>query len=251
VLKNFVDLGKSRESEMALQQTSIGTLNADLEKKKGDLKVAYQVMSFLTGLDPQPPIKLENPLSAKVEPMQYYVEHAFTRGDVQAAQQQITIAKGEVQVAKGDLYPQVDLNANYYPYRAGFLGQINWDATVSVNAPLFNWGTIGLIREAKSKAKQSELQAEQTLRLAVTEIKQGYDSYDSSRKQFAKYQIAANLAQKSYDLQVGDFRLGLINNLDLLVTQRTWFDALRQRDLSETGVWLDWFRLMVRSGVMP
>src|SRR5205814_5701716 len=98
-------------------------------------------MPCLTGLNPQPPVQLEDPLSVKVEPMQYYVEHTNTRADVQAAQQQITIAKGEVQVVKGDLYPQVDLSANYYPYRVGFLSQINWDATINVNAPLFNWGT--------------------------------------------------------------------------------------------------------------
>jgi len=250
-LKKFVDLGKSRESELAQQQTSIALLDADIEQKKGDLKVAYELMSFFTGLDPQPKIQLEDPVSEKLEPKDYYVERSYARADVQAAQQGITLAQGEVKLRKGDLYPQVDLDANYYPYRVGFLKEIKWDTTISMNAPLFNWESIGLIREAKSKEKQAELRAEQTRRLAETEIKRSYDSYQSSRNQYGKYQTAATLAQKTYDLQLGDFRLGLINNLDVLVTQRTWFDALRQRDVAETSVWLDWFKLMVRSGVMP
>lgn len=250
-LTERVRLGKSRDSEQALLQTDAALNEAQLEQKRGELRIAYDSLAFLTGLNPQPKIEYGNPPVRDLQPLAYYTGLLDTRPDLQAARDQVEIAKGEVKIRQGDLLPQADLAANYYPYRAGFQRDIKWDATFSLGIPVFNWETVGKIREAKTLAKQTELQEELTRRSANTEVQKSYDGYLSSRNQYQKFRTAADKARQSYDLQSKDFNDSLINTLDLLQTQQTWLDALRQRNTAEVQTWLDWLALQVTAGVMP
>lgn len=250
-LRERVRLGKSRDSEAALLEADIALNEAQLEQKRGERKIAYDTLAFLTGLDPQPQIDYGAPPVRDLQPLDHYTRLLDERPDVQAARDAVQIAQGEVKIRQGDLLPQADVTANYYPYRAGFQRDIKWDATFNVGIPVFNWETVGQIREAKTLAKQAQLQEELTKRSAGTEVQKAYDGYVSSRNQYKKFQTASEKARNSYGLQAKDFSDSLINTLDLLQSQQTWLDALRQRNTSEVLTWLDWMTLQVTSGVMP
>jgi len=250
-LAERVHLGKSRESEAALLETDVALLQAQLEQKRGERRTAYDSLAFLTGIDPQPPIAYDNPPVRDLKPLDYYTSLLDERPDVQAARDDVQLAKGQVKIRQGDLLPSADVAANYYPYRAGFLKDIKWDATFNVGIPVFNWETVGQIREAKTRAKQSELQEELTRRTASTQVQKSYDGYVSSRNEYQKFRSASDKARQSYDLQSKDFSQSLINTLDLLQSQQTWLDALRQRNTAEVETWLDWLALQVTAGVLP
>lgn len=250
-LQDRVRLGKSRDSEAALLQTDLALLEAQLEQKRGERRIAYDSLAFLTGLNPQPQIAYSNPPVRDLQPLTYYTGLLDTRPDVQAARDEMQIARGEVKIRQGDLLPQADVVANYYPYRAGFQRDIKWDATFNVGIPVFNWETVGQIREAKVRSKQAQLREELTRRSAGTEVQKSYDGYVSSRNQFLKFQSASDKARNSYNLQSKDFDASLINTLDLLQSQQTWLDALRQRNTAEVLTWLDWLTLQVTAGILP
>lgn len=250
-LKERVRLGKSRDSEAALLETDIALNEAELERKRGERQIAYDTLAFLTGLNPQPQIDYGSPPVRDLKPLAEYTAMVEARPDVQAARDAVQLARGEVKIRQGDLLPQADVTANYYPYRAGFQRDIKWDATFNVGIPVFNWETVGQIREAKTLAKQAQLQEELTRRSAGTEVQKSYDGYVSSRNQFKKFQNAADKARNSYGLQAQDFKDSLINTIDLLQSQQTWLDALRQRNTAEVQTWLDWLALQVTAGAMP
>ncbi len=250
-LAERVRLGKSRESEAALLEADVALNQAQLEQKRGQRQTAYDTLAFLTGLNPQPAIAYDNPPVRDLKPLEYYAGLLDSRPDVQAARDDVQIAKGQVKIRQGDLLPNADVSANYYPYRAGFLRDIKWDATFNVGVPVFNWETVGQIREAKVKAKQSELQEELTRRSASTEVEKSYDGYVSSRNEYQKFRVASDKARQSYDLQAKDFSQSLINTIDLLQSQQTWLDSLRQRNTAEVQTWLDWLNLQVTAGVLP
>ncbi len=250
-LKKNIDLGKSRESEGTEQLADLSLLEADLERQRGQRRVAYEMLSFLTGLDPQPPIAIDGSLPIAPEPLDYYVARAQGRPDVRATQTELQIAKGETKLRQGELLPQAALNANVYPYRVGFLSEIDWDAEFTLAVPLFNGVTIGRIQESKSLAKQAEFRAEQQRRIAVHETKENYEALESSQRQFAKFKRATEVSERSYRQQSRDFQLGLLNNFNLLQSQRTWFTAMRQRDVSQAQMWADWIKLLIVSGVLP
>lgn len=250
-LNERVKLGKSRDAEGALLSAQLALNEAELARLQGNRKVAYDTLSFLTGLDPQPTIGYLNPPVRDLQPLEYYATRVDNRYDVQASRDATEIARGEIKIRQGDLLPQADVVANYYPYRAGFQRDIKWDALFSVGIPVFNWETVGFIREAKVKAKQAELQSELTRRLASTEIQRSYDGYVSSLNQYKKFANASSKARQSYDLQSKDFKDALITTIDLLQSQETWLDALRQRNTSEAQAWIDWLGLQVTSGILP
>lgn len=250
-LQKRIALGKNRDSEGAQQDTNLSLLEADLVKRLGDKKVAYEMMSFLTGLDPHPPLDLRPPMLQPPEKLEDFLISGGGRPDLQADIQGIGIAKGVVKIKKGDLLPHADLEANYYPYRVGFLGEIQWDTQFSLSVPLFNFETLGNIKDAQSKAKQAEYRAEEKRRRVVDEIKKAYDSYQSTREQWRKYSTATRKARRSHELQVNDFGLGLINALDVLQSQQTLFEAMRQRDSSEIQAYLEWVRLQVAAARLP
>jgi outer membrane protein TolC len=250
-LKKRIDLGKSRESEGTSQLADLSLLEADLERQRGDRKVAYDILSFLTGLNPQPEIFIRDGITISPKPLEDYLASAQTRYDVQASQKTAELAKGDVKIRQGDLLPRAEVEANFYPLRVGFQSQIDWDAEIRATIPLFDGAVIGRIQEAKATSRQADFQAEQQRRIAVDETRRNYDAWESSRRQFIKFQRAADISAKSYSQQSRDFQLGLLDNFDLLQTQRTWFTALRQRDVAEAQVWTDWFRLQVSAGVLP
>jgi outer membrane protein len=247
-LRDRVKLGKSRESEQLAQETDLSLLEADLTKKQGDRKIAYEMLSFLTGLDPQPPIEAREPIERKLDPVDKYQAQAETRPDIEAAKDSYQISKGNVAIAKGDLLPFANAEANFYPYRVGFRKDIHWDATFNLNVPVFNLTTWGNIKDAKLQAKQADLQAQLTRRQALNDVKQAYDGYHSSLYQYKKYQFAAQKAEESYQKQTEDFHNNLITNLDVLQAQRTWLDALRQRDTAKAQVWADFAALVITIG---
>jgi len=250
-LSDRVRLGKSRDAEFALLAAQTALNEAELERRRGERQTAYDTLSFLTGLNPQPPIAYSDPPARDLKPLEYYASRVDDRSDVQAARDASQIAQGEVKIRQGDLLPHADLEANYYPYRAGFQRDIKWDALFNVGIPIFNWETVGFIREAKVRAKQSELQEELTRRSASTEIQRSYDGYVSSLNQYKKFANASAKARQSYNLQSQDFKDTLITSIDLLQSQETWLDALRQRNTAEAQAWLDWLGLQVTSGILP
>jgi len=250
-LNDRVKLGKSRESEPLTQEADLSLLEAGLEEKRGNLKVAYEMMSFLTGLDPQPPIDWRDSRAEKLEPLEAYTAVAEGRPDVKASRKAVEIAKGDIKVKRADLFPNANAQVNFYPYRVGFQKDIHWDATFNLNIPVFNWSTYGVIREAKVRAKQSQISAELTKRTAVNEIERAYAAFQSSLNQLKKYNVAASKAEASYRKQIEEFGLGLINNLDVLQSQRTFFSAVRLRNDARVKTWADSVALRIIAGMKP
>lgn len=248
-LKKRIDLGKSRNSELSAQEAVASLLEANIERNKGDEKVAYDMLSFLTGLDPHPPIDMRELFDEKLKPIDYYITQVDHRPDVEVARKAVEIAQSSAKITRGALLPQMDLTANYYPYRVGFQKDIHWDATVTMNIPVFNFAIFGELKEMNSKTREAWWQAHEVKRLAVTDVKKAYDAYRASLSTFKKYNIASTKSEKSYYEQTQDFNLNLINNLDVLQTQRTWFDALRATEDARVQVWLDWFNLQIAAGV--
>lgn len=250
-INHWWKLGKIRESELATHKASIAILEAGLEKMRGERKVGYEVLSYLTGVDTPLAIILENPLDKKILKVTDYLNAASGRSDVQAAKQRLQQAKEGVRMAKGKLYPELDVDANYYPYRTGVQENVDWDVTFSLSLPVFNLTNLGKIKEAKSIQVQSQLQEKQRQRLAESEIKQAHTALVSSLAQLKKFQNAATLAGKSYHLNYQDYHLGMATQLDVLMARQSWFETLQERNAAEVQTWLHWINLQTSAGVFP
>lgn len=250
-LRERVELGKSREGELTQEQAALALLEGDLEREKGQRAVAYEMMSFLTGKVPMPPIAVADPVKIPDRPLAFFLEQTPNRPDLMAAQTTVDIAEKNIKVARGNFLPRVDLEANVYPFRPGFQSNILWDVEFRGEVPLFKYQNFGIYKEAKVLAKQAEFEAQNQLRVARKEVKEAFENYQSSRAQYRRFRHAVGLAYKNFQLQNKDFSFGRATNLDVLTAQRTWLSSLEERNRSEVQLWLDWTNLQIASGVMP
>lgn len=250
-LSRRVDIGKSRESERESQKAELAFLTAELSRLRGDRAVAYEVMSYFTGLAPHPRLNDGIAPGHVSQTLAAYVGMAVDRADVKAAAKQVELARGDKMAARSSLLPDANLQSNYYPYRSGFLKDSHWDLTLNLNVPVFDFQSTGALKESGSMLRQAELRLERARRLAESEIRRNYAAYAGSRATFAAYQAAVGEAQKSYALLKGDYALGLVTNLDILQAQKSLLDAMRSRDEALVTERLDWAELQAAAGVLP
>lgn len=212
-----VRIGRSRDSELLNEQSSISTLRATVEQLSGQLQVAREAFAFLSGLDAVTTLQDSVNMPEQLEPLSAYLAGISNRPDVHAAQQRLVAASEGIAIARGEHYPSLDLNANYYLERPGYLQDSKWDVQLLLTIPLYAGGSIqSKVREAGAQRNQAELTQSQLLRQADQEIRSLYQSVMSNLSQLQALVTATAASKKSYAAQVRDYRLGLVTNLDVL-----------------------------------
>ncbi|MDO8734488.1 MAG: TolC family protein [Elusimicrobiota bacterium] len=217
-LKERVRLGKSRESELYMLESQIALLRSDVQNIFGKYTKSLETLSFLTGISASA-VKISDilPEPQSVGPIEKIIESAISRSDIQAANESVAEQYLRVRIAKGEYLPTFDLNSSWYTTRSGSTSGSDWDVYLLLNMPLFQGGRIkSRVNEELSKLQEYKDFLSLTMRKLKTEIRQLHTSLESSVAQVSALKDAYNKAQKSYDLQVEDYRLGLVNNLDVI-----------------------------------
>jgi outer membrane protein len=88
---------------------------------------------------------------------------------------------------------------------------------LALTVPLFAGGAnLSRIREASSVDRQSALEKRRVRRLAEQDIRTVYNRAVSDSAQAGALTTATALAERSYQEQTKDYRLGLVTNVDVL-----------------------------------
>jgi len=210
-------LGRSRPSEVVSAKAQLRRLEAEIELVRNREVTARQLLEFLTGL-----ARVEGLADLEVSPPQLaseneYLAKASLRPDVRAAEEAWHVAKKEARVAQASFWPDVDVEGNYYTRRVGASSGVDWDVLLTVNVPLFQGGeTAGAVRTASSEARQAKLRFEQTQREAALDIQDTYATLQAAMTRHAVLAKALDASEENYRLQQEDYRLSLVNNLDVL-----------------------------------
>lgn len=227
-LKQREQLGRSRPSEVVSVEAQLRRVEADIEQVRSREQVALELLEFLTGLDAIPAIADASPELPALASESDYLAKAPARPDVAAADEARRVAQKKVRVAQADLFPNVDVESRYYQERAGASADIDWDVLLSVDVPLFQGGqAVGAIREAAAGARQAKLEAQLAERQAVSEIRQAYTKAQSSIARTVALEKALSAAEDNYRLQVEDYRLSLVSNLEVLQALQSLESARR------------------------
>lgn len=220
-------LGRSRASEVVNAKTQLYIVESNLQLAVNQETLARQLLEFLVGgifdklLD-----TYEVPSS--LMPESYYVSKYVVRPDVEAAKQAWEVAKKEVKIAESDFLPTVSVGANYYTQRTGLDKGTDWDVTLNISVPIFE-GTevIGNVKEASSKARQSELSLIRIRRYAPYDIKDAYTQLKTAIEVHNSLKKAFKTARLNYYLQRKDYSRSLVNNLEVLASIQTLENSQR------------------------
>ncbi len=223
-------LGRSRPSEVISAEAQLRRVEAELESARGLETAARQLLEFLIGRESLPAIvEAAAAFPPPLDPEPAYVSAAASRPDVLAAEQAWRVARQQVVIAQAKFWPTVGLEGNYYTRRVGVASDVDWDALLKVDVPLFQGGqALGGRREFASRARQEQLRYVQTKRAAALQAQDAYAKLAAGLARRAALEQAQTAAEEDYRLQMEDYRLNLVNNLNVLQSLQALQDARRE-----------------------
>lgn len=228
VLTERQRLGRSRPSEAVSARAQLRRVEAELELIRGQTLATQRLLEFLTGLEPIGPLQDDQVDLPPLDEAASDPAKADARPDVRAAAEALAVAEQEVRVARADFLPTVDLDGNYYTKRVGNTDGVDWDATLTLDVPIFQGGqALGRTREAAARARTAALRLSETRRRAWLEIQDAAITYAAARKRAEAFERALAAADEDYRLQTAEYQHQLVSNLDVLRALQDLLDARR------------------------
>ncbi|MCX5866626.1 MAG: TolC family protein [Proteobacteria bacterium] len=246
-------IGRSREAEVVAAQSQLAGIEANREELEQARVLARESLAFFTGADKDVPLADTIPLPDQPNDLSRYLDSARQRPDILAQKEVMATSQAAVKVARSGHYPNLSINTNYYPVREGNQGQgpIKWDFMAAIEVPLYSWGQVqSSIREANSRLRATELALKLQERQVETEVRNAWDSLRAFLSELNYYEKVVALADRNYKLQAGDYRRGLVSNLEVLQALTDLYAARLRRDQVQYAAKLNAIRLAVAAGAI-
>lgn len=252
-LREFLRLGKTRASEVHSAESQAARLRAEVTRLKSRLRGARAELAFLTQR-PLGDAPLPDDLDAAPggQPLEKFLGAARRRSDLEAQRRDAEGREYNLRYERADRFPTLGLTAHWYTRRPTLFEPIDWDASLSLRAPLYQGGrTVGTVAEVRSQKKQSALYLRELARRIDTDVRRAYDDWVDSGAEIADLSAARRAAEASHNAQVREYRLGLVTNLDVLMALQTLLDAKRALDDARIESRRRYVALMVAAEVLP
>jgi multidrug efflux system outer membrane protein len=153
------------------------------------------------------------------------------RPDVVAAEQQLVAATARIGAAKAERFPKLSLTGILGVASPTLTDIVSPGTTFGVLAPvltgpLLNAQTLGFQQQAvEAQAKQTVAQYEQTILVAFREVEDALVGVSTAREQAAAQERQVNALRSALHLASLRYKGGLANYLDVLIAQRSLFEA--------------------------
>ncbi len=229
--------------------STLSASRAQAEQVRGQLAAAREGLAFLTGLPLEVALKAPEAKLPILPPLATYLSEVEKRPDVGSARFGLLAGEEGVSIARGAFLPSLDLNGNYFFKRAGALADVSWDVQFALSVPLFTGGAnLSRLREARIGVQRAELSLGLARRQADLEIRTLHSTLVSQLAQVDELERARDSAEKSYQAQIQDYRLGLVTNLDVLQAMSAYRDARRALDQLKYNARINLARLESATG---
>ena len=210
-------VGRSRRSEVVNTETQLYSVEADIELSRGQVDVARQLLEFLVGRPVIEVADVGESFPSFLKPETEYTSRADTRRDVKATKDAWEVAKKGVVIARADFFPTISAETDYFTHLTTQPTDQKWDAFLTIDVPIFQGTeTIGAVKAAQTQARFAELEFRRTKRLALTDIRDSYVSLNYDILRVKALNKALKAAEMNYLLQNEDYKLSVVNNLDVL-----------------------------------
>jgi outer membrane protein TolC len=221
-----VRLGKSRETELFSVQSTLASVKADLAKSGGSRTAALASLGLLIGEEATAiDVAAESPDNMDIPSLGDALASVHNRSDLVAARKAVEEQELKLEFDKGAFLPMLNVIGNEYFFRpTGFPS--SWDVALSLDYPLFQGGR----DRAQLRIDESVLVANRIAlayqeRQAEADVRAAHATLASSIEQYAFLKDANDKAEAAYRSLVKEYRLGLVNNLDVLAGLSTFLSA--------------------------
>lgn len=247
-LSRWVEIGRSRPSEVLSAQTQLATLEAQIVDTKRTYAGSRHLLRFLTGVPENVPL-IDDFRSAGTLPLEEALSRSSNRPELLSAEESLKQAELQIRYARGGHWPTLKASGRWYTERVGFLENVDWDATFTLNVPIYQGGSVQAdISAARAQQIMSQLSYSRLKRDVERQVRTAHEDLLQATAEVQAYDKAVQLVQKNYDVQKKEYRLGVISNLELLRLLTDMQTVRRQWLESRANARLDDIRLRVSMG---
>ncbi len=226
-LQDRVRVGRSRKSEVVNTQAQMYALEAQIETVKSQEQVARALLEFLTGVSIAGVVD-NNTVLPVLLPEDEYIAFSKDRFDVAALEDALKVSQQNVRIAKSGLWPNIDVEGNYFLERNTTPDHSRWGTALTVSFPIFEGTeTYGKIAQAKLQAHESNLSLLRQRRLTAYDCRDAYAKVSAEIARCNALKKAMDASEENYTLQQEDYRFSLVSNLDVLAAIQMRNDARR------------------------
>jgi len=244
-------IGRSKPSEVSMSRSQFARVQAEISQVYSRLVLKREELRWLTGLDSV--LNLRDEIAEKELQGLMVTESDLKNVPVLVARKKgIEVADNTVAIATGDYFPTISTQGNYYFDRDGVLSNSKWDVSLNVTLPIFEGGkTVAERRVELAKKRKATIEYQSLLRKIFTEFRAGKAEMQSKLETVEKLKLAVKLAKKSFKDQQGDFKKGLISNLDVLRAMDDYLTVRKMYENEKIQTKLSWIRLHLLAGKKP
>jgi outer membrane protein len=249
-LRNRVNLGRSRPSELLQAQTDLANAKVTYESQRGSMNSAEETVAFYTGV-PSAHLALKDTQPfPSVQELNAYLLHSPSRPDVLSEIETMKQSERQLASAVGQLLPTVSAQGDFLASQDPVSNNIDATMTIQVSMPIFDGGLIaGQIHQNHELVRQNRLNVENLKRTADQDTRTAYANFDAAVAQIIVLREAATLAAKDFEAQVDDYRRGVVSNLDVLTALQDYQTARIQLHNANMTARLDLINLNVAAGL--
>ncbi len=244
--------GISRRTEVLQQEAEAASTQAAADRLAGALAVARDALAFLTGL-PAAAALADTPAPSEPAPVERYLERASAgRADLRSLHEQVRAAQEGVGAARSGWLPTIAIEGNWYAHREGVSEGIDWDVVLSGEIPLFDgFTTQAKLREAASSVRSARLRLSERERQIALSVSRAHVAARTAQNELSSLEKALASARENYELVQGEYRLGIVTNVEVLTSFDTMQRARLALDRARFQLRIALVALDVESGVEP
>jgi len=249
-LRNRVNLGRSRPSELLQAQTDLANAKVTLESQRGSMNAAMETVAFYTGIPSAKLVLKDTQPFPSVDKLNAYLAHSPSRPDVLSQIETMKQSERQLASAIGQYFPTISAQGNFLASQDPVSNNIDATMTIEASMPIFDGGLIaGQVHQNHELVRQNRLNIEQLQRTADQDTRTAYADFDAAVAQILVLREAATLAAKDFEAQVDDYRRGVVSNLDVLTALQDYQTARIQLHNANMTARLDLINLNVAAGL--
>jgi outer membrane protein len=249
-LRDRVNLGRSRPSELLQAQTDLANAKVTYESQRGSMNAAMETVAFYTGVPSAKLVLKDTQQFPSVDKLNAYLAQSPNRPDVLSQIETMKQSERQLASAIGQYLPTISAQGNFLASQDPVSNNIDATMTIEASMPIFDGGLIaGQVHQNHELVRQNRINIEQLQRTADQDTRTAYANFDAAVAQILVLREAATLAAKDFEAQVDDYRRGVVSNLDVLTALQDYQTARIQLHNANMTARLDLINLNVAAGL--
>jgi outer membrane protein TolC len=256
VAENFYQVGMSPLNDLLQAQVELANAKQELIVAKNTMENAESDFNTLLRRPINTPVTVKDILD--YTPFEKDLDYCLSQADknrleIKIAALDLEIAEKELQLAKKDYYPSINLEGNYFKYGTewdvdggeGIFDPRGWNILAVAKWNFFEWGRTSYgINEKKSRLSQAQFRKDQIFDDIQQEVKKAYLRTQEAEKAIITVEKAIEQAKENFRINQERYKEQMATSTDVLdaqtllsKTMTNYYNALYAYKISKASLY--------------